>query len=140
MYCTKCGTENEEDAAFCKKCGKPLAGGPPPPPSGTPEPALYPPGHEVDRRGYRRKYEHEKDWDKECEEDCSGASRKYSWFWGVIIILIGFFIIYEAGIKNIEGLPDWVYDIEIWWVIPVLIGLIIIMIGAEAIGKSGRQR
>jgi ribosomal protein L40E len=25
MECTKCGTTNEEDAAFCKKCGSPLA-------------------------------------------------------------------------------------------------------------------
>ena len=25
VYCTKCGTKNEEDAAVCVKCGAPLA-------------------------------------------------------------------------------------------------------------------
>ena len=24
MYCTKCGTENTEDAKFCKNCGQPM--------------------------------------------------------------------------------------------------------------------
>jgi len=25
-YCVKCGTKNEDDAEFCKKCGAPLTG------------------------------------------------------------------------------------------------------------------
>ena len=25
-YCTKCGTKNEDDAEFCKKCGASLTG------------------------------------------------------------------------------------------------------------------
>jgi len=29
VYCTKCGTKNEEDAAVCVKCGAPLAAYPP---------------------------------------------------------------------------------------------------------------
>jgi len=29
VYCTKCGTKNEEDAAVCVKCGEPLAAHPP---------------------------------------------------------------------------------------------------------------
>lgn len=28
MFCTKCGTENSEDSAFCRKCGGSLANGP----------------------------------------------------------------------------------------------------------------
>ena len=134
VFCTKCGTENEDDAAYCKKCGVPIAGAPV---EGAP---MYPPGQDPDRRRSGRPYEPSRDWDKQCEEDCQGSGRKYSWFWGAIIILIGLFIIFEAGIKNIEGLPDWVYDIQLWWVVPVLIGIIIIMMGMEAINRSGRQR
>ena len=26
VYCAKCGTKNEEDAEFCKKCGASLTG------------------------------------------------------------------------------------------------------------------
>jgi len=29
VYCTKCGTKNEEDAAVCVKCGAPLVAQPP---------------------------------------------------------------------------------------------------------------
>ena len=29
VYCTKCGTKNEEDAVVCVKCGAPLVAGPP---------------------------------------------------------------------------------------------------------------
>jgi len=29
VYCTKCGTKNEEDAVVCVKCGAPLAAYPP---------------------------------------------------------------------------------------------------------------
>lgn len=139
VYCTKCGTDNEDDAAYCKKCGKPMAGAPV---EGAPaaQPQMYPPGHDPDRRRGGPSRGPQRDFDKQCEEDCSGSGQKYSWFWGAIIILIGLFIIFEAGIKNIEGLPDWVYDIQLWWVIPVLIGIIIIMMGMEAIGRSGRQR
>ena len=28
MYCTKCGTQNEEEARFCTGCGEPMAGPP----------------------------------------------------------------------------------------------------------------
>lgn len=41
MYCHYCGTKNEEDAAFCAKCGKRLAGaveGPGPAPTLPPLP------------------------------------------------------------------------------------------------------
>jgi len=30
VYCTKCGTKNEEDAAVCVKCGAPLVAAYPP--------------------------------------------------------------------------------------------------------------
>lgn len=136
-YCTKCGTLNDDDADFCKQCGTPVVKAP------AGGPGMYPPGYELDRRGgppgpgperYR-----EKDWDKQCEQDCSEGGRKHSWFWGAIIILVGVFIIFEMGVKNVEGLPRWVYDLDLWWVVPVLIGVFIVMVGIESLNRSGRQ-
>ena len=134
-FCTKCGTENDEDAAFCKSCGAPI---PPAAPEGGAEgkPGMYPPGYELDRRGGRAPPR--KDFEKECEEECQEGGRQHSWFWGLIIILIGLFIIFEAGIKNIDGVPDWIKDIQVWWVIPVLIGIMIVSFGIRALSRSGR--
>ena len=140
-YCTKCGTENDDDAAFCKKCGRAMADaapGPategtkaPPMPPPTPPPAQpHPAHHEPDK-------DWDKDCDKECENDCSRGGH-YSWFWGAIVMLVGLGIILEFGIKNIDGTPDWVQDINIWWMIPVLIGVVIILAGISVMSRSRR--
>lgn len=138
-YCPKCGTKNDDDAAFCKKCGAPQ---PPAAATGGGEeaPGMYPPGYELDRRGkpghvppQRKGYE--KDFEKECEEECSKGGGTNAWFWGLIIVLIGAFIIFEAGIKSLDGLPDWVYRIELWWLIPTLIGLMIIVAGLRVLSR-----
>ena len=76
-YCAKCGTKNEDDAAFCKKCGSSLNG------------AI--------------KRTHDKDDD--CV--CSGSQQNpmVPIFWGVVIILIGLWIIISFVIpKDIDGL------------------------------------
>lgn len=63
VYCTKCGTENEEDAQTCTNCGndmKPLA------------------------------YKHRrKDWD--MEDDCFGGRSRTTWpmLIGIFLILLG---------------------------------------------------
>lgn len=142
-FCTKCGNKNEDDATFCKSCGAPIPPATPgEAPSGKPEeqPRMYPPGYELDRRGSRgpRKKDFDKECEEECQEECQEGGRKNSWLWGLIIILIGFFIIFEAGIKNIDGVPDLVKDVQVWWVIPVLIGIMIISIGIRALNRSGR--
>ncbi len=138
-YCPKCGTKNDDDAAFCKKCGAPQ----PPAKAGEPvgeEPGMYPPGYELDRRGKPGyapppKPPHRKDFDKECEEECQGSGGTGGWFWALIIILIGVFIIFEAGIKNIDGMPGWVYDVDLWWLIPTLIGVMIIVAGVRVLSR-----
>ncbi len=138
-FCTKCGKKNDDDAAFCKFCGAPI------PPASTEEggapaagekPPMYPPGYEYDRRGYRGPPR--RDFDKECERECQEGSRENSWIWGLIVVLVGLFIMFEAGIKNIDGMPDWVRDIQIWWVIPLLIGILIISFGLRLISRTGR--
>jgi hypothetical protein len=142
-YCTKCGKKNDDDAAFCNSCGAPIqapvAGGPEPmhPPVSTP-PGAAPPPPTPPRPP--KHYDHDRDWDDRCEQECAGTNKKYSWLWGALIILIGIFLIFELGIKNIEGMPDWITEFEFWWVIPVLIGILIILAGVEAISRAGRQR
>lgn len=138
-FCTKCGNKNDEGAAFCKSCGAPIPPATPEEaPAGKPEeqPGMYPPGYDLDRRASRGP--RKKDFDKECEEECQEGSKEHSWVWGLIIILIGLFIIFEAGIKNIDGAPDWVKDVQVWWIIPVLIGIMIISFGLKALTRSGR--
>ena len=36
MFCSSCGSPNDDGARFCQKCGKPLAGSAPPPPPQPP--------------------------------------------------------------------------------------------------------
>jgi hypothetical protein len=141
-FCTKCGNKNDDDAAFCKSCGAPIPPATPEgaeAPKGEQPPGMYPPGYELDRRGHRgRMTPPRKDFDKECEEECEGTSRSNTWFWGLIIILIGAFILFEAGIKNIDGVPDAIKDLELWWIIPVLIGIMIISAGLRVLTRTNR--
>lgn len=129
--CTRCGAQNEEDAAFCKKCGAPIGGAAPPPPE------AYPPG---DWRRGEGKPRRQGDWDDRCEEDCTGGSGRYAWIWGALIILFGIWIVVEFGVKNIEGLPRWVEDIEFWWVLPVLFGVLFILVGLDMLRRGARYR
>jgi uncharacterized membrane protein YvbJ len=63
VYCTKCGTENEEDALECKNCGASL-------------------------RVYRSR---ERTHDRDIEDQCFGGRSRTMWpiIMGVFIILIG---------------------------------------------------
>jgi uncharacterized membrane protein YvbJ len=63
VYCTKCGTENEENAVTCKNCGASLS------------PSTY---------SYRRRY-----WD--TEDDCFGGRSRTTWpiIIGAFLILLG---------------------------------------------------
>jgi uncharacterized membrane protein YvbJ len=63
VYCTKCGTENEENAETCKNCGA----------------SLNPPAYRSRRRN----------WDP--EDDCFGGRSRTTWpiLIGAFLILLG---------------------------------------------------
>jgi uncharacterized membrane protein YvbJ len=64
VYCTKCGTENEEDAEVCKNCGA----------------SLRPPAYRTSRR---------RDWD--YDDECFGGRNRMTWplLIGAFLILMG---------------------------------------------------
>jgi len=104
-YCSKCGTKNEDDAEFCKKCGDSLKG-----------PAK---GHAKDDK---------------CEEECVVGKRSpiAPIFWGVVVILLGLWILFELVLKNTEvysNLPTWLQNFEFWWLIGLVIAIAVIMTG-----------
>lgn len=117
VYCSKCGKKNEDDAEYCSKCGTSLT---------------------------TTKKDYDKEWDKRCEEECAGGKsggRGWTIFWGLVIILIGIWIIFELVLKNlaedIEQLA-WVNTITFpfWWVIMGIIGVLIIVAGIRMIVRS----
>ncbi|MCK5547628.1 MAG: zinc-ribbon domain-containing protein [Thermoplasmata archaeon] len=117
-FCPRCGNRNEDDAHFCKGCGAPMAEV----------------GRDFQREPQRRR---DKECEPECDKECSGkTTRSTRIFWGVIILLIGLWIIFEFGISNIAGMPQWVYDFEFWWIFAVIIGLAIIIAAIRMIFKK----
>ncbi len=113
VYCAKCGRKNEDDARFCNSCGAPLGAG------------------VVGVREQRR---------DQCDDGCSGGSRRGSWFWAIIVILIGLWIIFEFGLKNIRGLPPELANFELWWIFPIVIGIVVIALGVGMLRKQGQVK
>jgi len=113
-YCQKCGTKNEDDAGFCKKCGAPLD---------------------------ITKMSQEKEWDKHCEDECAGRKGGRGWaiFWGVIIILVGLLIIFEVILKGLsKSYPDilgWVNSVEFGWIFAGVIAIFIIVFGLRILSR-----
>jgi uncharacterized membrane protein YvbJ len=68
MYCSNCGSQNQNDANYCKKCGA----------------TLQPHIPRIDQ-----------EWEKRCEQECiHGSKQLFSLFWALIIIIIGLWIIF----------------------------------------------
>ena len=107
-YCSKCGKKNDDTAEFCSKCGATLKG---------------------TKEGY------EKEWGNRCEEDCHGGGRGSSMFWGIVIVFVGLWIIFEFVLKNIEGVPAWVSDFPFWGIFALIIGVFIILWGVRVISR-----
>jgi uncharacterized membrane protein YvbJ len=112
-YCQKCGTKNDDDAEFCKKCGATLKG---------------------DKKSV------EKEWDKKCDQECQQgpAGRGWGIFWGIIIILVGLWIIFEFVLKKIEDLPpalEWIHTFPFGLIIAVVVGIFVIIFGLRILGK-----
>ena len=107
VYCQKCGTKNDDDAEFCKKCAKPL-------------------------KDTAKVWK--KEQDEKCEEECAvGQKSPYAkFFWGAVVILIGLWIIFSLVIPQTDlakHLPDWLVNFEFWWLIGLIIAVAVIMTG-----------
>ena len=105
-YCAKCGTKNEDDATFCKKCGASLTG------TGKPQ---------------------EKDDD--CV--CSGSKQNpmVPFFWGIVIILVGLWIIIQFVIPA-DLLPPIYGEISFGTLIIIIIAIAIIFTGIRILTKK----
>jgi uncharacterized membrane protein YvbJ len=115
VYCTKCGTKNDDSAEFCKKCGDPIK---------------------------NIVHKHDDEWEKRCEEECSGGrvGRGWSIFWALVIIIIGIWIIFELVLKELAKTNPslaWVneFTFEFWWVILAIFALMLIITGLRIIIK-----
>jgi hypothetical protein len=120
MYCTKCGTQNEDDSVFCKQCGSDLKAG-----TGGPAPTDHKP----------RKSKQ----DEECEKDCKGSDKEQAWFWGIIVVLVGAWVIWEFGLKNVVDVPEEIGDFEFCWLIWIIVGIAIIAAGFRMIMRRTKQ-
>ena len=82
-YCAKCGTKNEDDAEFCKKCGATLTG---------------------TIKG--------KEKDDDCVCSGNKQNPLVPVFWGIVVILIGIWIVFTFILQDflppgLQGFSFW---------------------------------
>ncbi len=72
------------------------------------------------------------------DEPCTGTKRGDAIFWGIIVILIGIWILVEFVLKT--ALPDdhWIQSFEFWWLFGLVIGIAIIIAGIRLVTRHGR--
>lgn len=117
VYCSKCGTKNEEADEYCSQCGQSLTS---------------------------KEKNFEKEWEDRCEQECAGGKEGggvWRIFWGLVVVLIGIWIIFELVLKNLADEVTqlaWVKDLTFpfWWIIGAAIGIIIIVAGIRIIAKK----
>jgi len=111
VYCSKCGHKNNEKAEFCSSCGTSL-------------------------KGSTKYYSKQKD--DFCDEECAVGKQSKSApiFWGVIVILIGIWFLFEVVIENTQlkdSLPPELLTFDWWWLIGIVIVIAIIATGIKII-------
>jgi len=132
VYCQKCGTKNDEDAEFCKKCSTELKG-----------------TGKISKKEHDDKCEEEtelkgtgkiskKEHDDKCEEECAvGKQSPYAkFFWGFVVILVGLWIMFSMVLPRTEfgsSLPIWLTEFDFWWLIGLIIAVAIIVTGLRII-------
>ncbi len=97
---------------YCPKCGKQNA-----------DDAIYCNYCGAPLSGAKREF------DKERADECFGGPRYAPIVWGAILVLIGLAILIEGVLKNIQGLPAWIYQINMGWIFALIIGLLLIIVG-----------
>jgi uncharacterized membrane protein YvbJ len=112
VYCTKCGTKNEESAEFCAKCGAKL--------NVSREKNLEKRIGEGAEEFGKRAEEWGKSFGKRAEDECFGLPHG-----GTIFGLILGIIIISVGISIAAGI-----NLEIWWPLIVVIFGVLILSGA----------
>ena len=105
-YCIKCGTKNEDDAEFCKKCGSSLTG---------------------------IKKEHDKDEDCVCAG--SKQNPLVPIFWGIVVVLFGLWIVFSFVIPR-SYLPAGLQDFSFWGLILLIIAIAVILTGIRIMTKK----
>ena len=104
VYCSECGTKNEESAEICVKCGAKL---------NVPKEKSIEEGAE---EFGKRAESWGESFGKRAEEDCFGLPHG-----GTIVGLIIGIIIIVVGISSLAGI-----DLELWPLIIVIFGVLII--------------
>jgi len=104
VYCSKCGNKNEDNSKFCAKCGSSLL--------------------EI-------KYQNHKDDDCVCE----GNNRNpfVPIFWGITVILIGLWIIFQFVIP--DNFLSSLQDFSFCGLVFLIIALAIIFMGIRIMTK-----
>ena len=128
VYCTKCGTKNDEDAVHCTKCGANLE---------VSREKRFERRVEEWGEGFgRRAEEWGEQFGKRAEEKCFGIPHG-----GLIVGLIAGIIIIIVGLSFVPGLiPPEVREVTdpLFW--PVLIIIFGILIVAGALYQYSRRR
>ena len=104
VYCAKCGNKNEEDAKYCAKCGSPLS---------------------YISHDYK---------DDDCV--CEGNNRNplVPIFWGITVILIGLWIIFQFVIPS--NYLSSLQDFSFCGLIFLIIAIAIILTGIRIMTKK----
>ena len=104
VYCSKCGNKNDEEAKYCMKCGTSLS--------------------DIKHEGYK---------DDDCV--CEGNNRNplVPIFWGIAVILIGLWIIFQFVIPS--NYLSSLQDFSFCGLVLLIIALAIILTGIRIMTK-----